>query len=96
MRICLHGTIPNPCPSNIFVFLSHICFCFLFNEQTINICPVVFACVIGISICEASAAKTRPRLLFGINRNTGKIQEIRIQIEPKYTSANMAVQSVSK
>ena len=94
MRICIYGTIPNPYPTNIFVFLSHICFCFLFNEQTI--CPVVFACVIGISICEARAAKTKPRLLFGINRNARKIQGIRTQIEPKYTSANMALQSVSK
>ena len=86
----------------MFVFLSHSGFLLSINwyaktnNNLCNICPVVFAFVIGKSICEARAAKTKPRLLFGINRNARKIQGIRIQIEPKYTSANMAVQSVSK
>ena len=37
IRICVfvymaYGTIPNPCPTNMIVFPSHICFCFLFND----------------------------------------------------------------
>ena len=86
----------------MFVFLSHSGFLLSINwyaktnNNLCNICPVVFAFVIGKSICEARAAKTKPRLLFGINRNARKIQGIRTQIEPKYTSANMALQSVSK
>ena len=102
LRICVYGTIPNPCPTNMFVFLSHSGFLLSINwyaktnNNLCNICPVVFACVIGISICEARAAKTKPRLLFGINRNARKIQGIRTQIKPKYTSANMDLQSVSK
>ena len=84
------------CLSFSHLFLLSIQWYTKTNNHLFNICPVVFACVIGISICEGRAAKTKPRLLFGINQNTGKIQGIRIQIESKYTSANMALQSVSK